>query len=71
MVQIVEHALKAAGLVGDGVRRTHRDVAGGGAVLECLTEAADDGQRRAQVVADVGQGDVEEVNLIEKNQIEM
>ena len=46
---------EAVGLVGDGIGRPDGRVAGGRAILERLREAADDGQGRAQIVADVGQ----------------
>jgi 2-oxoglutarate dehydrogenase E1 component len=55
VVKVVEHALQAPGLVGDGVGRSDGRIAAGGPVPERLAEAADDGEGGAQVVADVRQ----------------
>ena len=55
MVEVGEHALEPAGLVGDGGGGPFGRRAAGRAVAQGLGEAADDGERRAQVVAYVGQ----------------
>ena len=55
VAQLVDHALQPCGLLGDGPGRALGVGPDGGAVEERLGEAADDGQRRAQVVAQAGQ----------------